>query len=101
MLNAQAERSHQILFWSGSPIASAGASPTLFVQKLFLVALLGTSACAGHTKNLVWHDEFNGPAGGSFDRAKWVADTGGAGFGNKEREFYTTRPENAALDGNG
>ena len=26
---------------------------------------------------------------------------GGAGFGNQEREFYTTRSENAALDGNG
>jgi len=26
-------------------------------------------------------------AGGtSFDRAKWTADTGGAGFGNQERE---------------
>ena len=34
--------------------------------------------------------EFDGPAGASFDRAKWVADTGGNGFGNQEREFYTT-----------
>jgi beta-glucanase (GH16 family) len=50
---------------------------------------------------LVWSDEFNGAAGLSFDRAKWVADIGGAGWGNQEREFYTTRSENIVLDGNG
>jgi len=50
---------------------------------------------------LVWSDEFDGVAGATFERAKWVADTGGAGWGNQEREFYTTRTENIALDGNG
>lgn len=50
---------------------------------------------------LVWSDEFEGPAGASFDRAKWVADTGGSGWGNQEREFYTTRPANITLDGSG
>jgi beta-glucanase (GH16 family) len=49
----------------------------------------------------VWSDEFDGPAGASFDRAKWVADTGGLGFGNNERQFYTTRVENVVLDGAG
>ncbi len=68
-----------------------------------LLALFALAACAGHTPSpsLVWHDEFDGPAGASFDRAKWVADTGGQGFGNQEREFYTTRAENVALDGDG
>ena len=50
---------------------------------------------------LVWSDEFDGPAGSSFDRTKWTADTGGSGWGNQERELYTTRTENIALDGNG
>src|SRR5437016_1366244 len=50
---------------------------------------------------LVWSDEFDGTAGASFDRAKWAADTGGGGWGNQEREFYTTRQENIALDGAG
>jgi beta-glucanase (GH16 family) len=50
---------------------------------------------------LVWSDEFDGPAGSSFDRTKWTAETGGSGWGNQEREFYTTRSENIALDGNG
>ena len=50
---------------------------------------------------LVWQDEFDGQKGATFDHAKWVADTGGGGFGNQEREFYTTRTENVALDGDG
>jgi beta-glucanase (GH16 family) len=50
---------------------------------------------------LAWHDEFEGPAGAPVDRAKWVADTGGHGWGNAERQFYTTRADNVALDGDG
>ena len=50
---------------------------------------------------LAWNDEFDGPAGSPVDPAKWVAETGGQGWGNRERENYTTRPENIALDGNG
>ena len=48
-----------------------------------------------------WSDEFEGAAGSSFDPAKWVAETGGEGWGNKERQFYTARTENVALDGSG
>jgi len=50
---------------------------------------------------LVWSDEFDGAAGASFDATKWVAETGGSGWGNQERELYTTRPENIGLDGTG
>jgi beta-glucanase (GH16 family) len=76
-------------------------------------ALLALAACAGispapespppptPSSSPVWSDEFDGPAGASFDRAKWVADTGGLGFGNNERQFYTTRAENVVLDGAG
>jgi beta-glucanase (GH16 family) len=50
---------------------------------------------------LVWSDEFNGPDGSSFDRTKWVAETGGDGWGNQELEYYTNRSENASVhDGN-
>jgi len=72
--------------------------------KLGLVALLAVAGCVVNVApslSPVWHDEFDGPAGASFDRVKWVADTGGHGFGNKERQFYTTRGENVALDGKG
>jgi beta-glucanase (GH16 family) len=50
---------------------------------------------------LAWSDEFEGAAGAAVDGAKWVADTGGQGWGNQEREFYTPGAENAVLDGAG
>ena len=67
------------------------------------IAVCALAACASPAPapSAVWQDEFDGPAGASFDRTKWVADTGGHGFGNQERQFYTTRPENVALDGDG
>lgn len=57
------------------------------------------AAAAGWT--LTWSDEFDDAAGTTFDRARWVADTGGGGWGNRERQFYTTRPANVAHDGAG
>jgi len=40
---------------------------------------------------LAWHDEFDGTA---LDPAKWSFATGGDGWGNKELEYYTARPQN-------
>ncbi len=51
--------------------------------------------------NLVWSDEFDGPAGTSPDPAFWELETGGSGWGNDELQFYTARPENVSLDGDG
>jgi beta-glucanase (GH16 family) len=48
----------------------------------------------------VWQDEFDGPAGASFDRTKWVPVVNGEGGGNQERQFYTDG-ENTKLDGDG
>ena len=72
-------------------------------MKPVLLALLAASGCTSvsPSPDPAWSDEFEGPAGASFDRTKWVADTGGHGFGNEERQFYTTRTENVALDGDG
>jgi len=50
---------------------------------------------------LVWSDEFDGPAGTLPDPNKWGYDLGGNGWGNKEWEFYTMNAENASLDGSG
>lgn len=50
---------------------------------------------------LAWSDEFDGAAGALVDPAKWVNETGGDGWGNQEREYYTTSASNAALDGSG
>src|SRR5581483_1382609 len=50
---------------------------------------------------LVWSDEFNGPANSAPDSRKWTYDLGGNGWGNNERETYTNSTDNVFLDGNG
>jgi len=49
-----------------------------------------------HQWKLVWSDEFNYK--GLPDKSKWGYDTGGHGWGNHEREYYTEkRLENASV----
>lgn len=52
---------------------------------------------------MVWSDEFNEAAGTSPDVSKWTFDIGNGtnGWGNNELQYYTNRPENVAMDGNG
>jgi beta-glucanase (GH16 family) len=50
---------------------------------------------------LVAADEGDGPAGAPPDPTFWSFQVGGGGFGNEESQFYTSRPDNAALDGAG
>ena len=55
----------------------------------------------------VWSDEFDGPAGTPVDSTKWSYETadgckqGICGWGNNEKEYYTSTPENIALNGQG
>ena len=49
--------------------------------------------------NIVWSDEFNGT---SINMNNWTFETGNnGGWGNQEREYYTSRTNNAFVDGNG
>jgi beta-glucanase (GH16 family) len=50
---------------------------------------------------IVWQDEFNAEAGTPVDGAKWAFETGGSGFGNHERQYYTDSTRNAVHDGDG
>lgn len=52
---------------------------------------------------LVWEDDFDGVTGESPDSAKWTYDigTGANGWGNSELQYYTDRPENISMDGEG
>jgi beta-glucosidase len=50
---------------------------------------------------LVWSDEFNGPAGTPPDPNNWDYDLGAGGWGNGELENYTNSTNNAFQDGNG
>jgi beta-glucanase (GH16 family) len=42
-----------------------------------------------------WSDEFDGPV---LDPGKWIAETGGHGWGNNELQHYTGRPENVRIE---
>ncbi len=46
------------------------------------------------TWTLVWSDDFDGANGSLPNPTKWVFETGGGGWGNKELETYTSRPQN-------
>jgi len=50
---------------------------------------------------LVFADEFDGPAMSPPNPDNWGFDLGGDGFGNNQLEFNTNRLENARLDGEG
>lgn len=76
----------------------------LLVAGLIASARGQTAAAASPPENnwkLVWSDEFNGASGSGIDSSKWVIETGGNGWGNKELEYYTARSKNLFLqDGN-
>jgi beta-glucanase (GH16 family) len=55
----------------------------------------------GGEYRLVWSDEFDGARGTPADEATWRAEIGGSGWGNKELQYYTDEPGNAAHDGAG
>src|SRR5688500_19894421 len=80
---------------SGLPLALAAG---------FLLPALGFAAVhegdGGAAKDgwqLVWADEFDG-AGPDLDRAKWVLEEGGHGWGNEELQFYRDDRANARVE---
>ena len=50
-----------------------------------------------HTYQLVWSDEFDGTA---INTDVWNFETGGSGWGNNEKEYYTQGKNAAIEDGN-
>jgi len=76
-------------------ILLAIASATLFV------AAPAAAQTAQPTWQLVWSDEFNGPAGSAPNPQYWSYDLGTDCCGNNELETYTNAAENAHMDGQG
>ncbi|HET9530206.1 MAG TPA: glycoside hydrolase family 16 protein [Blastocatellia bacterium] len=77
-------------------------SSTLSLLAALLLFLPGSSAPRNAISwRLIWGDEFDGPARSKIDLNKWTPETGGAGWGNKELQFYTDRSENVYIDGKG
>lgn len=78
------------------------------VSSLLLLLLAGCEREAVQTLperswTLTWSDEFDGTAGSAPKAANWAFDigTGTNGWGNSELQYYTNRPSNVSLDGNG
>jgi beta-glucanase (GH16 family) len=70
------------------------------MKKKYLILLLLFCFFQGEaqTWNLIWADEFDGEA---INKSNWTYDIGGNGWGNSELQYYTNRPDNAAVkDGN-
>jgi beta-glucanase (GH16 family) len=55
----------------------------------------------GRAGNLIWSDEFDGPAGSPPSPLRWSHETGGHGWGNDEAQVYTSDAANAFHDGRG
>jgi len=68
---------------------------------IFLGATMGIAGVDETSSlRLLWHDEFDGPAGQLPDSQRWQFDIG-TDWGNLQLEFDTDRPSNVSLDGQG
>lgn len=47
---------------------------------------------------LVWNDEFNSDGKPSSDKWRYDIGNGEGGWGNKEKQFYTNRPDNVTIE---
>jgi beta-glucanase (GH16 family) len=63
-------------------------------------AVAAPAASEAGVQATTFADEFNGPAGSAVDTSKWVMETGD-NVNNHERQYYTNRTSNAAMDGQG
>ncbi|MFB9274006.1 carbohydrate binding domain-containing protein [Cohnella cellulosilytica] len=61
----------------------------------FKLIELGEPQVKSEQWQLVWSDEFEGPA---IDGSKWNFVQGGGGYGNQELQNYTNRPENVRIE---
>jgi beta-glucanase (GH16 family) len=77
----------------------------VFLLAALIIGLVSLTGCSDEREvawkyELVWEDEFEGPAGQLPDSTKWKFDIG-TGWGNAQLEWDTDRPENVSLYGNG
>ena len=85
-------------------LASAGIF-ALLLMALYSCETDNVQTLPHRNWQLVWSDDFSGASGTTPDAAKWKFDIGvgpnNDGWGNAELQYYTNRPVNASLDGNG
>jgi len=71
-------------------VAPGNATITLATSLESVTAIVAVTHEWGEY-TLVWSDEFNGSA---LDESVWNYNIGGNGWGNNEKQYYTSRPEN-------
>ncbi|MBX9243759.1 family 16 glycosylhydrolase [Actinotalea ferrariae] len=84
---------------SAAALALAGAVPASAAPAPTAPAPAGPVRAA--VGDIIWQEEFNGPAGSAPNPAVWNHETGAHGWGNAELQNYTTSRANSALDGQG
>ena len=104
---SRAEHAHRRHQRSRPPVTHKRGNTTKAKGSQRADAVLGpggagvAAGAADPPSHLIWSEEFNGPAGSSPNPNNWNFDAGGKGWGNGELESYTSRPQNAELDGKG
>ena len=81
-------------------LAPASALVAACVGLSFMVNPVADAA-PKKTLKLLWSDEFNGKKGSAPSAKTWSREIGGGGWGNSERQYYTDKALNAAMDGAG
>ncbi|MBP2324292.1 beta-glucanase (GH16 family) [Kibdelosporangium banguiense] len=79
------------------------AAVAVVLGSALTTAALNTQATAAPDVSIAattFADEFNGPAGSPVDSSKWTLEQGD-NVNNHERQYYTNRTSNAAMDGQG
>lgn len=62
---------------------------------LFSIITIVAGSAKAQNWQLVWSDEFDGTA---LNTSVWTPTVAGTGFGNKELEYYTSRPQNLKVE---
>src|SRR5690242_17598214 len=81
------------------PIRTLRAIKRILLLACCIAAQSPVAALAKTNWTLVWSDEFNQVDGSSPDTNKWTYDIGADGWGNNELEYYTSRTNNARIEG--
>ena len=114
-----AVRQKYLIYNVWDPTVTSTLERSHVLHRFAPVALVSLLACGGGGaaspkdsvvivgRQLVWSDEFDGPAGSAIDASKWRYDlgdgcqAGNCGWGNQEKEYYTSVSENISLTGQG
>lgn len=67
-------------------------------RNILLLFFIAFTACSGKSQTnwqLVWSDEFNGT---TLNIDLWTPVNAGTGFGNQEKQYYSSRPQNLRVE---